>query len=116
MDSREIFHRKRQISEYDLEKAYETSEENKRFERQNLLDELRTQLPNPADGSRVSPEQMIASLKYAALQLETDILSSYMYDNYRNSHPELCLPSASVIRKWLLTWNNALESAGLKPV
>lgn len=63
---------------------------------------------------RSSERELIGALQRVAASLGIDVLSSHAYDGYRTSHPELALPSSSVIRKWLHSWEEAVERAGLE--
>ncbi len=62
---------------------------------------------------RVSEETCIAALRTVASALRCARLSSPAYDAYRREHARY-LPSSSVIRKRLGTWNEAMTEAGLE--
>lgn len=64
--------------------------------------------------SRFSDESLIESLQKAAKDLDVEIMSTHTYDKWRSEQPEPLPPSSSVIRKWMKTWANAVERAGLK--
>jgi hypothetical protein len=64
--------------------------------------------------SRTSDETLDNALRFVAAQLNTDTLSSHVYDKYRAQHRESGLPSSSVIRKWRGRWADAVRNAGLK--
>jgi len=61
---------------------------------------------------RTSQDDLVAALKKAAEDLKVDVLSSRTYDDYRLRSGEQ-LPSSSVIRKWLGSWEQAVIKAGL---
>lgn len=63
---------------------------------------------------RSSEPELVGALGLVAKALGVQVLSSHAYDGYRACHPELDLPSSSVIRKWMHSWEEAVERAGLQ--
>lgn len=63
--------------------------------------------------SRTSDEALIRALQSVAKKLDTKVLSSHAYDEYRKAYDH-SLPSSSVIRKWLGRWQEAVNKAGLE--
>lgn len=62
---------------------------------------------------RTSTTDMVAALVYVAQTLSVDVLSSHAYDEFR-ARSQKKLPSSSVIRKWLHSWEEAVQAAGLE--
>ncbi|WP_217924735.1 hypothetical protein [Miltoncostaea oceani] len=66
------------------------------------------------EGSRRTSEaSLLEALRTVASALSTEVLSSHAYDEYR-ARCGLSLPSSSVIRKWLDSWEQAVIKAGLQ--
>ena len=63
--------------------------------------------------SRTSDEILDDALRHVAEQLNTKVLSSHAYDEYRAANAAH-LPSSSVIRKWRGRWADAVRNAGLE--
>lgn len=70
--------------------------------------------PTNPQRRRSSEPELLGALRRVAGALGVSVLSSHAYDGYRTSHPEMNLPSSSVIRKWLNSWEEAVERAGLE--
>lgn len=62
---------------------------------------------------RIPEEAMIAAMQAAARALQVTVLSSHVYDDYREQCGEK-IPSSSVIRKRLGPWEQAVRRAGLE--
>lgn len=71
--------------------------------------------------SRTEDTVLIAALQECAKDLDIKVLSSHLYDDWREKNKkkwekagEEIRPSSSVIRKWLGRWAIAVEKAGLQ--
>lgn len=64
---------------------------------------------------KYSIEVCISAIQLVAKALDNDNISAYEYRAYRDSHPELDLPSFATLRRTCGSWTTAMESAGLNP-
>ncbi len=132
MSSQDPFNRKRVMTDYDFAEAFQKKAVQEKLEQEHawakrleqaakLKEKIERDWRNPhktqAD-SLHTRERLITSLQYAAFSLGTETISSRQYDNFREAHSNISLPSAGRIRKSLgnWSWSDALKGAGLEPL